>query len=68
MKNYCQNLYSVLDEVQSLFRNPNVSEVVITAEYGNYLVDTGRWDHSGGRVHTAVRHVPLWRTNSTSYL
>jgi hypothetical protein len=62
---YRNNLDPVLHEVGLLLENVEASEVVVTADHGNYLGERGRWGHLPGHVHPAVRHVPWWVTEAT---
>lgn len=62
---YRNNLDPVLNEVGLLLENVDASEVVVTADHGNYLGERGRWGHPPCHVHPAVRYVPWWVTEAT---
>ena len=65
VRDYRNNLDPVLNEVGLLLENVDASEVVVTADHGNYLGERGRWSHPSGHVHPAVRHVPWLVTEAT---
>lgn len=62
---YRENLEPVLDDLEILLDNIDASEVVVTADHGNYLGEKGRWGHPRDHVHSAVREVPWWETTAT---
>lgn len=62
---YRENLDPVLDDLELLLDNIDASEVVVTADHGNYLGEKGRWGHPRDHIHPAVREVPWWETTAT---
>lgn len=63
---YRDNLTPVLDEVELLLENVDAETVVVTADHGNYLGESGHWGHHNRFARdSAVRAVPWWELTAT---
>lgn len=63
---YRRNMTEVLDEVNLLLNNAEVSDVVITSDHGNYLGERRKWGHEHtNQISNAVRSVPWWELSAS---
>ena len=61
---YLDDLRSVLNEVETVLRNIDRENVLITADHGEAFGELGIFGHSWGSVHPHVRRVPWVKTTA----